>query len=1395
MDASVGHLQEERDTLRDQLEDLKYAAQQLDELKDTVATLTDDNQRLQKQNNSYEYTNSQLSKQVDELTSTVESLHKDLQQDKIHIDQLRQDISQRDGSIATLREQVQQQQSLLQQRDQAVQETQRQLDSALQSHQQACADYENKLQAKRVESFTLQSEVKTAQESVGSLTARAQQLEAMNAELQQELARVVQRANGMMASVQSIVAASQHTTPVKTRPAEWTGEEKSEVESVLQSLQEWCQGIQRENQSLREEAARGRREASEAGEASKAALSDLREQVRGSEALLASKDRELSSLRDELASVKAQLQETLAAQSAAALSSRDATAQLQAQLATVQAEAGKRYRELGEEYNALVDQCQKLQQAQQKSAGRLQEAQEAATTHRQQAAEQAAELQRAQETLRSTTEELQRLQRSELQCAQLRQHNEEVAADLQAAQVRVEALEAQLAGLQTDVGQLTQEREALAGRVAESQRQDALSSQAQAELARQLEAKDAQLREASAQGQQSVERLQTQLAAKQQELATARQQATAMQQQAAAAQQQATALQQELATTRQQAAAMQQQATTLQQELATARTGQEEALSQLRGTQEELKRQRAMLAQQQGDSQLVQHLQAVVGQREARLGELQHQLEEKAATTQALQAEVERLRREVEAKAQSLQGVRTRVHQLMGDAKERSVSLYSGCVVWGLGVGDSLAEWTGEEKSEVEGVLQSLQEWCQGIQRENQSLREEAARGRREASEAGEASKAALSDLREQVRGGEAILASKDRELSSLRDELASVKAQLQETLAAQSAQQQALEQELKDAQAQLSAAQQQRLEQSFQQAAPEGLSLRELVSLQAQLSAAQKELAEKRVRVSTLEAQLAACNQRLQEAAATLKALEASYDELRGRDTSATQAKELAMARQEAAALRAEKERLQQQVSQYSSMYNTASAQLGAKIAEVEQVRQLGALKEQEFARVNAYLQSSSADAALRQLTESARVKDQRIAQLESENQRLTFSLAQAKRDSEVAVAQVQQQLADLQVQLAARQQDATTIAEARAQLAAKQQENARLQQQLLTEIGLVESLKASYTEIDRVLTERAGAGGGASSLQALLQAKEDHNKHLQALVSALETKNRELAAQLLAASAAPTAPTPAAPTNTAGTNAVTERLAAERLAALERVAAALGPCFPEAAVTAENASEYAAQLSARLSDEKGLYAGACREARRLQQEKAELVKKVAALQNYAAGHDHIDKRADAFVEDVIRTRNDFEQKYLNAAQEAEEKKVKVAELQRALEAEKKRVIRLLAEKKEGVPPELASLLEECVNICLLAKLDKSQKLKTVPEIVSTLKDVRRGLTGTLNLLKRENERLSYENKRIKELAAKDRKKEEKINAKIRQIILIVQNQGKALKDFVLAFQAIQKK
>ena len=227
------------------------------------------------------------------------------------------------------------------------------------------------------------------------------------------------------------------------------------------------------------------------------------------------------------------------------------------------------------------------------------------------------------------------------------------------------------------------------------------------------------------------------------------------------------------------------------------------------------------------------------------------------------------------------------------------------------------------------------------------------------------------------------------------------------------------------------------------------------------------------------------------------------------------------------------------------------------------------------------------------------------------------------------------------------------------------------------------------------------------------------------------------------------------------------------------------------------ENVVDYTSQLCQKLRDEKALYAAACEQMKTIEREKAELVKKVTVLQSYAAGHNHIDAKADAFVQDVIRVRNDFEQKFVNAAQEVEQKKVEIAQLRRSLQSEKQRVMKLLGEKKEKdtLPSALSGLIEECMNICLLAKLDKDTKLKTLPDIVSTLKDVRRGLSGTLNLLKRENERLSYENKRIRELAVKDKKNEERINAKIKQIIVIVQNQGKALKEFVLAFQAIQKK
>ena len=78
---------------------------------------------------------------------------------------------------------------------------------------------------------------------------------------------------------------------------------------------------------------------------------------------------------------------------------------------------------------------------------------------------------------------------------------------------------------------------------------------------------------------------------------------------------------------------------------------------------------------------------------------------------------------------------------------------------------------------------------------------------------------------------------------------------------------------------------------------------------------------------------------------------------------------------------------------------------------------------------------------------------------------------------------------------------------------------------------------------------------------------------------------------------------------------------------------------------------------------------------------------------------------------------------------------------------------------------------------------------------IVDPLRLVRRGLASTLNLLRRENERLDLENKRVKEMCATSKKEDDKLHSKIREIIRIVQNQGKALKEFVVAFQALQRK
>lgn len=147
-------------------------------------------------------------------------------------------------------------------------------------------------------------------------------------------------------------------------------------------------------------------------------------------------------------------------------------------------------------------------------------------------------------------------------------------------------------------------------------------------------------------------------------------------------------------------------------------------------------------------------------------------------------------------------------------------------------------------------------------------------------------------------------------------------------------------------------------------------------------------------------------------------------------------------------------------------SLYSECVKQLETKVAELEQARQQVALKEQECGRLSSLLQSGQTT-GLSQLTETLQAKDRQLAQLQSEVQRLTFSANQTKRDAELAKTQLQQQVADLRVQLASRQNDSVRVAELQGKLDAKTQEASQLQQQLLTEIGLVESLKSNYMDL----------------------------------------------------------------------------------------------------------------------------------------------------------------------------------------------------------------------------------------------------------------------------------------------------------------------------------------
>ena len=138
--------------------------------------------------------------------------------------------------------------------------------------------------------------------------------------------------------------------------------------------------------------------------------------------------------------------------------------------------------------------------------------------------------------------------------------------------------------------------------------------------------------------------------------------------------------------------------------------------------------------------------------------------------------------------------------------------------------------------------------------------------------------------------------------------------------------------------------------------------------------------------------------------------------------------------------------------------------------------------------------------------------------------------------------------------------------------------------------------------------------------------------------------------------------------------------------------------------------------------------------------------------------------------------------------------------QLKRTLQQERTTVLKLTREleaqeKRSALPPEYKELLEECMKVCLLGKSAKPAKLTKVPEIITEMRVVRRAFTASMNLLQRENERLKYENKRIKESSEKERLTNEQLASKVRDIIQIVQKQGESLKEFAIIFKARSKR
>ena len=1125
-------------------------------------------------------------------------------------------------------------------------------------------------------------------------------------------------------------------------------------EDTIRRLQLWTQQMNDEIRSLRNQlnTAQSNLQSYEQYRTSASTIPSLENRIHELESSILTKEREVSDWRTRFESMKSELSTKEAALMSSSLSDKEAVKKLQLQLTTTQSEAQEKFRKLGEQYNLLVEKTKQLQS----DLKGTQTARDALQLEKEQLSVALSQtnklLSETQTELQGASEDVARLQQEQLGRVQAEQHVADLQEEVSRCHQQLSLADQNAKERQQQLEEAIQERDA-----AKSQASDAM----------------VKLQLSSQRVLQDQETLQTRLEEQMAQYRMAQQDLEATQQQLREAQAE---------VTKQRTLAMR------LQDLVEEKTKEGDVLQQLQG---EVAAREADVANLQRQ---VQQLQSAVAAKDVQSQQLQEDIARSQKNQEAANDEVKVVRDKLHLLRNAIVDC-CRDANLSASSLDRSVSLYSRFVERKRMIDDSLAEVTNEGE---EDTIRRLQLWTQQMNDEIRSLRNQlnTAQSNLQSYEQYRTSASTIPSLENRIHELESSILTKEREVSDWRTRFESMKSELStkeaaleqaaqqaqslsDSLRVQKAQLDAVQMELQKAQEAASNSSRQALEKMMaaQGGSPGAPDLQTLLrNTQRQLEKMKAELSEKEQKMVLLEAEKATSGRRLKEALATIQQLRAATSREPSFASDPQLTKDLEATR---GALRA----AEQARDQYVNLYSECVKQLETKVAELEQARQQVALKEQECGRLSSLLQSGQTT-GLSQLTETIQSKDRQLAQLQSEVQRLTFSASQTKRDAELAKTQLQQQVADLRVQLASRQNDSVRVAELQGKLDSKTQEASQLQQQLLTEIGLVESLKSNYMDLDRLLGERLPQGSSSSA--AMLQAKEDHNQYLQKMVTSLETQNQDLRAQLLALQSQ--LPQSSQSSRELLLNSI-----------LQRIVASLGEVFPQAVLTTEVAGEYVAQLVQSLKDERALYGSMKQQLSEAQRVRSDLEQKVLVLQNYASGHAHIDEKADAFVQSVVQQRNDFEQKYNNVKMDLEKKNTEMQQLTRALKQEKNTVLKLLnsdeKKKSSSLPPEFSSLIEECMRVCLLAKLDKGHKMESLSDILQTMRLVRQSIAATLNLLKRENERLDCENKRIREASEKEKENNDRVTMKVKEIIRIVQSQGKALKEFVVAFQAMQRK